>query len=454
MKIILVGCGKAGSTIVASLLQEHHDVIVIDNDADVVAEVRNAYDVIALVGNGTDVDNLKEVGVDKAELFIAVTGSDEFNMLACFAAKRLGAKHTVARIRDLEHNDDSLRFMKHHLDISLVVNPEQMAAEAIYNILQMPSATNVELFPRSRFEMIELQLPEDTTLSGIPLMDVRKHLKEKFLVCAVERNDEVLIPGGTFTLMPKDKVGIIANRKDVARILDAFGIENISVKNVMLVGASTLSAYLAKMLLDSKRSVKLIDQDKTICEKMCEALPASATVICGNGMSQELLQEEGIDSTDAIVALTGRDEDNILLSFYAMSQHVPKVIAKVNNKDLSSLAENLGLACMITPRKIVADLIVKYARGLQSSMDSQIEALYSIMDDRAEVLDFKVLEDFDSLNVPIKDLKFLPNVLIAGITRGKETFIPTGEDVIMAGDFVIVIAARKGILSLSDIFAE
>jgi len=452
MKIIVVGCGKVGLTLVESLVKEHHDVIVVDNDAAVVEDVRNAYDVIALVGNGTDVDNLREVGVDKAELFIAVTGSDEINMLACFAAKRLGANHTVARIRDLGNNDDSLRFMKQNLDISLVVNPERMTAEAIYNILQLPSATNVELFPRSRFEMIEVQLPATTPLAEKTIIDARRLIKEKFLVCAVERNDRIFIPGGQFTFAAKDKVGIITNRKDAPKILHAFGIENISVKNVMIVGAGVISVYLAKLLLDGKHSVKLIDSDREVCEEVCEALPETATVICGNGMSQELLQEEGLENTHAVVSLTGRDEDNILLSFYAMSRSVPKVIAKVNNKDLSALAENLGLACMVTPKKIVADLILKYARGLQSSMDSQIEALYSVMDGHAEAMDFKVLEDFEYANTPIKELKFLPNVLIAGITRGRETIIPTGDDVIMTGDYVIVITAGKRILSLSDIF--
>ena len=453
MKIIVVGCGKTGRTIVASLVKEHHDVTCIDINANVVADLRDAYDVIALVGSGTDYENLKEVDAGKAELFIAVTGSDELNMLSCFAAKRMGAQHTVARIRDLENNDSSLGFMKRELELSLVINPERMAAEAVYNILRLPSASNVEIFPRSRFEMIEIQLKADSPLDGVMLADLRKRSKEKFLICAVERGSETIIPSGSFVLRSKDKVGIIATRKDAPRVLATLGVENISVKSVILLGAGTVSLYLAKMLLDGKHSVKLIDQDRAVCEEVCELLPDAATVIHGNGMMQDLLMEEGITDTDAFVALTGRDEDNILISVYATRQNVPKVVTKINNRDLATLAESIGIESIVTPRKIVADLIVKYARALENSMGSQIETLYSIMDDHAEALDFIVLDDFEYTGIPLKDLKFHPNVLIAGITRDRDTFIPTGNDVILTGDHVIVIAEGKRILSLSDIIA-
>ena len=248
-----------------------------------------------------------------------------------------------------------------------------------------------------------------------------------------------------------DKLGIIVNKKDALKVLKQIGIASSPVKDIMILGAGTTSTYLAQMLLSARHSVKLIDNDLKKCEDVCEILPDSATVIHGNGMSQELLIEEGINDTDAFVALTGKDEINILISFYAMSQNVPKVIAKVNHKELSSLAENLKLDTIITPRKIVADLIVKYARGIENSIGSQIETLYSIMDDMAEIAEFKVLSNFESADIPIKEMKILPNVLIAGISRGKDSFIPTGDDVILPGDNVIIVAEGKQILSLSDI---
>lgn len=454
MKIVIVGCGKIGKTIISSLVNERHDVFALDVDPEVVEEVRNTYDIIVISGNGTEYDKLKEIGAEKAELFIAVTGSDEFNMLSCFAAKRMGAKHTVARIRDLENNDDSLAFMKQQLELSLVINPERMAAEAMYNVLRLPSATKVEKFPRSKLEMIEVQLKTDSHLDGVTLIELRKRHKEKYLICTVVRDDKIYIPNGAFTLKSGDKVGIIATRKDVIKILNIIGIENIQVKNVMLLGAGTVSTYLAQMLIAGRHSVKLIDYDEKVCQDVCEILPDSATVIYGNGMSQELLVEEGILSTDAFVALTGRDEDNILISFYAKSQKVPKVITKVNKKELSLLAEDLGLDCIISPRKIVADLIVKYARALENSLGSQIETLYSIMNDMAEAIEFKVLDDFEYTNIPLKQMQIINNVLIAGITRGKVSFIPSGDDVILPGDYVIIIAEGKRILSLSDIIAR
>ena len=438
MKIVIVGCGKIGKTIIDSLVKERHDVFAIDTNPFVVEYVRNTYDIIALTGNGTEYETLKEIGADKAELFISVTNSDELNMLACFAAKRMGAKHTVARIRELENNRESLNFMQQQLDLSLAINPERMAAEAMYNVLRLPSATKVEKFPNSKLEMIEVQLKKDSPLNGLSLIDLRKKAKQNFLVCTVEREGQVHIPNGTFKLKSEDKVGIITADSDVQKLLKLIGISNIQVKNVMILGAGTVSTYLAQMLIGGNHSVKLIDNDEQICDAVCETLPSAATIICGNGMSQDLLVEEGILSTDAFVALTGKDEVNILMSFYAKSQRVPKIITKVNKSELSSLAEELGLDSLISPKNIAANVIVKYARALQNSIGSQIETLYSLTDGKAEAIEFKVLSDFEFTHIPLKDMKTHKNVLFAGITRGKEAFIPTGDDMILPGDKVTV----------------
>ena len=454
MKIIVVGCGKIGVTIVESLTKERHDVIAIDVNPEVVETLRNTYDVIAFCGNGTEYSQLKEAGVENTELFIAVTGSDELNMLCCFAAKRMGAKHTVARIRDLENNDESLSFMKEQLDLSLAINPERMAAEAMYGILKLPSAMKVEKFSGSRLEMIELQLGKNSPLNGVSLMDLRKRHKEKFLICTVERGEEVYIPNGLFKLQSGDKLGRVISDRGVLKLLNVLGIENIQVKDVMIIGAGTVSNYLAKLLVANRHNVKLIDHNPKVCEEVCEVLPDKITVICGNGMSQELLREEGIANTDAFISLTGRDEDNILISFYASSQKVPKVITKVNNEELLGLATNLGLSSIISPRKIVADVMVKYARALQNSMGSQIETLYSLSNGRAEALEFKVLPDFAYTGVPLKEMKLHDGVLIAGISRGRTAIIPSGDDVIQPDDKVIIIAEGKRILSLTDIIAR
>lgn len=454
MKIVIVGCGKIGKTIISSLVNERHDVVAVDVNGNVVDDVRNSYDIMAITGNGTEYATLKECGADKAELFVAVTASDELNMLSCFAAKKMGAKHTVARIRDLENNDESFRFMKDQLDLSLAINPERMTAEAIFNVLRLPSATKVELFPHSKLELIELQLKERSPLNGLTLIDLRRQSKLSFLVCAVERDGEIFIPTGTFTLKSGDEIGIIAKQREVGRVLKAINVSDSPAKNVIVLGAGTISTYLAQLLIASKRSVKLIDKEKDVCEEVCEALPNSATVINGDGRNEDLLAEEGVLAADAFVTLTGMDETNILMAFYAKSKNVHKVVAKANRNELISIAESIGLDCIVSPQTIVADLIVKYARAVENCLDSQIETLYSVMHGLVEAMEFKVLSDFKYSNVPLKDVKFYNDVLIAGISRNKETFIPGGDDVILPGDTVIIITKGKRILSLSDIIAR
>ena len=454
MKIVVVGCGKIGKTIIESLVKERHQVFAIDSNPEVAEEIRTAYDAMCFCGNGTEYETLKTADVDKCELFIAVTSSDELNMLACFAAKRMGAKHTVARIRDLENNDASLDFFKEQLDLSMAINPERLTAEATYHILKLPSATKVETFSHRGLEMIEVLLKNDSPLDGITLMELRKKTKEKFLVATVGRNEEVFIPRGNFELKSGDKLGIITSTRGAQRILNTMGATNVPIKDVILLGAGTISNYLTQMLVAGRHSVKIIDADQAACEQACESLPESVTVIHGNEMSQELLMEEGILNTDAFIALTDRDEENILMSFYAISQKVPKIIAKVDRRELSSIAGNLGLDCMLSPRTIVADVMVKYARALENSMGSQIETLYSVMNGMAEALEFKVLNDFEYTNVPLKEMSLRENVLIAGISRENKAIIPTGDDVILPGDSVIIIAKGERILNLSGIMAR
>ena len=451
MKIIIVGCGLIGETIIESLVAEKHDVIAIDQDLAVVQRISDTYDVMGVCASGTEYASLKEAGVESAELFIAVTGSDELNMLSCFVANRMGAKYTVARIRDLENNEDSLSFMKQQLGLSMAINPERLMAEAIFNVIKLPSASKVERFSGRRLEMVEVLLKPDSELVGLSLIELRKKFDEKFLICAVGRGDETFIPNGNFVLNSGDKIAVISATRDLHRIISLLGVEQKQVKDVMILGAGITANYLAKMLVSSRHRVKIIESDREVCDEVCEALPNDIRVINGDGMSQDLLLEEGILSTDAFVALTGRDQDNILISFYAKSQEVPKIISKVNSEELSTIAEKLGLDTMISPRKIVANLMVRYARARESARDSQIESLYSIMSGHAEAVEFKVLPDFKYTNIPLKDMTIVDGVLIAGISRGKEAIIPNGDDVILPGDEVIIVAHGKRILSLADI---
>lgn len=451
MKIIIVGGGKVGKTIIESMLKEKHEVILVDNDPDVVGNVTNLYDVMGICANGTEYEKLLEAGADKADLFIAVTGSDELNMLSCFAAKKIGARHTVARVRNSEYNTASWGFMKQQLEISMAVNPEKLAAEAIYDILKLPSATKVESFTARSFEMIEIIVKKGSAIDGMTLVDLRKKFSEKFLVCVVQRENDVFIPNGTFKVLSGDKIGVMVTNDDAHSILKKFGYPAKEAKNIMLIGASKTALYLADMLIKGRSSVKIIEKDPEVCDIVCERLSSKASVVCGDGMSREILLEEGVDGLDALVALTDRDEENILISFYALSKQVQKVIAKVNRNELSSISENLGLETTFSPKNIVADILVRYARAIGNSIGSKVETLYSLFGGNAEALEFNVEQDFEFAGVPIKKLETKPGILVAGITRGDEALIPGGDDCILSGDKVIVVAKGERLCNLSDI---
>ncbi len=450
MNILIVGCGKIGSTILASLTNEGHDITAIELDRDILTEITNVYDVMGVCGNGADCDTLAEAGVADAEMFIAVTGSDELNMLACYLAGRMGARHTIARIRNPEYNDKSLTFMKQELGLSMAINPELLAAGELFHTLKLPTAAKIETFSRGNFEMIELRLREDSPLLGVPLHELRTRYNAKFLICVVQRGDEVYIPDGNFVLQAGDRIGLTASPAEVQKLLRAIGLASKQARNVMILGGSRTAFYLAKRLLAAGTDVKIIDRDRALCEDLCEALP-KAVVIHGDGSHQELLLEEGIGDMDAFVSLTGMDEQNILLSFFASSQNVPKAISKVNRPELSAMAERLGLECIVSPRKLIADVLVRYARALHNSMGSTIETLYTLMDDRAEAVEFLVQDEPTLVDIPLKDLSLKPNILIAGIIRNRRPIIPAGDDRILAGDKVVLLVAGQHLQELKDI---
>ena len=452
MRIIIVGCGKIGTTIIASLVNEGHDVVAVDDNPDIIADITNTYDAMGVCGNGTDCETLAEAEVEKAELFVSVTGSDELNMLSCFIARRMGAKHTIARIRNPEYNDSSLGFLCQQLDLSVSINPELLAAQELFNMLKFPSAVNVETFSGQSFEIVELRLKADSPLVGMKLLELRKRYQAKFLVCVVQRGEDVYIPDGNFELKSGDKIGLTASPLEIQKLLKMLGILQRQARNVMILGASRTAYYLARLLTGSGNSVKIIEKDRERCEEFCNSLPG-AVVICGDGAEPELLLEEGLGSVDAFVALTGMDEENILLSFFANAQNVPKVIPKVNRNELSSMAEKLGLYSMVSPQKMVSDVLTRYARALQNSLGSNVETLYKIMDGKAEALEFNVQPDFRFLEVPLKEMKLKDNVLVAGIIRGRKTIIPAGNDVIRSGDRVIVLSTEHRLHDLSDIIA-
>lgn len=450
MKIIIGGCGKIGETILAALTAEGHDVVAIDNDPAVVAKLTNIYDVMGVCGNAADCETLEDAAIAETELFIAVTPSDEVNMLSCFLAKRMGAKYTIARIRNPEYNDDSLGFMKQELGLSMAINPEQLAAKELFDLLKMPSAVNIETFAGRAFELIELRLKDDSPLDGMMLKELRDRYKTKVLICVVQRGDEVHIPSGNFILRSGDRIGLTAAPYEIEKFLSTIGMLKKQARNVILLGGSRTAWYLAKMLEETEGRVKIIDKNEAVCAELSETLH-DATIIHGDGSEHELLLEEGLRSTDAFVSLTGMDEENILISLYAAQQKVPTIIAKVNRNELVHMAKNLGIDCIVSPKKVVADVLLQYARALDNSRGSNVETLYKLMDDHAEALEFGVAPDSRLTNIPLRDLALKPGILIAGIIRERQTIVPGGNDSLLPGDKVVVIAADQRLADLADI---
>lgn len=450
MNIIIAGCGNIGSSIVSSLCSEGHNVVVIDSDNQVIASVTNMYDTMGVCGNGADSDTLKEAGIEKCDLFVSVTGSDELNMLSCFLAKRLGAAHTIARIRAPEYNDKNLSFIRQELSLDVSINPEMLAASELFNILKLPGAVNIETFSNRRFEMIELIVKDGSPLSDISLMELKKKYNARFLVCAVQRGEQVVIPDGSFVLKSGDHIRLTASPTEIQKLLKMLGILNKQARSVIILGASRTAYYLSKALIAAGNTVKIIEKDRDKCVELSEQLP-EAVLINGDGADQDLLAEEGIGSVDAFITLTGSDEENILIGIFAKSQSVPKVIAKINRPELAAMAEELGLESTVSPKKLISDVLSSYARALENSKGSNIETLYKIIDGKAEALEFNVRSDYPWLNKPIKELKIKRNVLIAGIIRGRQTIIPSGDDCISRGDKVIILAAETQMNDLSDI---
>lgn len=450
MNIIIVGAGKVGTTILEALVREQHNVVVVDSSAGIVSQISNLYDVICVCGNGVDWETLTDAGVEKANLLIAVTGSDEFNMLCCIMAKKMGVPYTLARIRNPEYNDKSLGFIKQTLDISFAINPDAVAAKEIFNLLQLPGAESIETFSRRNFELIELVLREDSVLCGMSLMEMKKRFPASYLVGIVRRGDEVIIPDGSFCLQSGDRIGLTATAQELTRLLKLLGTMKDRAKNIMIIGAGRYAFYLTKMLLNAGARVTVVDKDKQACDRFAEALP-EAIVVCGDAANEEILMEEGLMHVDAFVTLTGNDEENILLSYLASSKGVKKVITKINRKEFLSMAEKLGLECTVSPRFMISDILTRYARALDNSVGSKIETLYQLMGGGAEAVEFIVAEDFPYCGIPMKDMNLKKNTLLAGILRGRKVIIPAGGDCIEVGDRVVVLTAGKTLSDLGEI---
>ena len=449
MKIIIVGCGKVGTTLAEQLNRENHDITLIDCDSEALQSISDSTDVMSVTGNGAVYQVQMEAGIKEADLLIATTNSDELNMLCCLIEKKAGTCHTIARIRNPEYSAE-INYIREELNLSLAINPELAAAREIARLLRFPNAIKIELFAKGRIELLKFLIPKDSILDRMKVMDVVSRLKSNVLICAVERGDDVVIPDGNFEMKGGDKISFIAPHAECADFFRKAGIENNTVNSAMFVGGGKLTVYLAKALADTKIKIKIIEQDEERCRSLSELLP-HAMIIHGDGSDQKLLLEEGIRQTEAFASLTGFDEENILLSLYAASQSRAKLITKVNKIAFENVINALNLGSVIYPKMLTADIILQYVRAMQNSMGSNIETLYKIVADKAEALEFRVRGDSPVLGIPLEKLRTRNNLLVACINRNGRIIMPRGKDTLEAGDTVIIVTTHTGLNDLKDI---
>ncbi len=450
MYIIIVGLGKLGSTLTKQLSTEGHDIVVVDPDNSVVSSTVDAYDVMGICGNGATYEVLKEAGAAKAKLIIAATGSDELNILCCLFAKHMGTENTIARVRNPDYAGQS-QFLRNDLGISMTVNPEYETANEISRIIRFPSAANLDSFAGGRVEIARVRIHSDNPLCDMPIHEMRKKAKAKVIICAVQRNDSVFIPSGDFVLHCDDVISITGTRAELSSFMKQTGVYKQKIKNVMIVGGGRIAYYLAKLLSDTGRNIKLIELKDERCRHMSDMLD-DVTVIHGDGTDQDILEEQCIDGQDALIALTGIDEENIIVSMYAESKGVNKVITKVNRHSYSIL-NDIGLETVVSPQIVAGNLVTRYVRALHNSAgNSQIQTLYKLVGGKVEAAEFIVPEDAGYLNIPFKELELMPNLLIGCIIRNGKIIFPGGDDVMKANDSVIVVTAGRIIEDLHDIF--
>ena len=451
MKIIIVGCGKVGRTLAEQLTKENHDIVVVEKDPEVLREGTARLDVLGVEGNGASITVLEEAGVREADLLIAVASEDELNLLCCLIAKKAGAKHTIARVRNPEYSRE-IPFIKDDLGLSMTINPEQAAAMEMVRLLRFPSAIKVETFAKGRVELLKMQIPENSVLDGKRLYEAMAKLKAKVLVCAVEREGDITIPSGEFMLRSGDRISIVAPPAAARQFFKRSGVLKDRVENVLIIGGGKISYYLAKSLLDMHMRVKIVEKNAERCLTLSERLP-DATIVEGDGTDQQLLKEEGIEQADAFVSLTDIDEENILLSLYAGSCSGAKLITKVNWLTFENIIGSMPVGSTIYPKMITAEYIIRYVRAMQNSLGSNVQTLYRIVSDRAEALEFRVRERTEMIGVPLEQLRLKKNLLVSCINRGGTIIIPGGKDTIEIGDTVIVVTTNTGLSDLHDILA-
>jgi trk system potassium uptake protein TrkA len=449
LNIIIVGCGKVGATLIEQLSKEGHDITVIDKNPQIIQSISGMYDIMGLTGNGASYSVQMEAGIERADLIIAVTDSDELNLLCCTVARRVGNCAAIARVRTPDYSEE-VGYLREKLGLAMIINPELEAANEAARILYLPTALEVNTFAHGQAELIKFRIPEGNILDNKTIAYLGKNITNNILICAIERDGEVYIPSGSFTLQKGDLISFTASRTDARSFLRKIGTPIKPVKDTMIIGGGKAAYYLAKQLVEMGVSVKIIEQNRSRCEELSILLP-KAIIINGDGTDAETLKEEGIEDIESFVPLTGIDEENIMLTLHAQQVSHAKVITKINRINFKDVLNQLQLGSVIYPKYITSEAIIAYVRAKKDSMNSNIETLYHLFDSRAEAIEFLVEQESAVTGTPLMHLPLKPNLLIACINRNGRIIIPGGNDVIMPGDTVMVVTTNTGFDNIQDI---
>ncbi len=452
MRIVIIGDGKVGHKLTTQLSEEDYDIVLIDQNEGKLQAALNQLDIFCITGNGADVEIQRQADVPNADLVIACASSDEMNMLCCLLARKIGAKHTIARLRNPIYYQQ-IDLLKADLHLSMAVNPELAAANEVARVLLFPEANKVETFMKGKVELVEVPVREDSQLADLSLAEIYRRFQIKMLVCAVKRGNDVYIPDGGFVLRQGDKLHIAAAHGNLKIFFKSMGKKNAKIKNVLICGGGHLCFYLTKQLLQAGMQVKIIEKNEKRCEELCEQLP-KAMVIHGDAADQDLLLEEGLQSADALVALTGMDEENIIMSLYAKTQGVKKIVAKVNNDTRAQMVEELGIDSTVSAKGAAANAILNYVKArMNSYSNANVETMYRLVNGRIEAQEYIIRQQCEYTDIPLRDLPTKSNHLIACIGRNRNIIIPNGDDHLEVGDSVIVVTKEHAIREFRDILA-
>ena len=450
MKIVIIGDGKVGYKLAKQLSVENYDVVMIDSNEKKLKYAVDRLDIACVIGDAADAEVQKEADVPHADLVIACTSADECNMLSCLIARKLGAKHTIARVRNPIYFKQ-IGLLKEDLHLSMAVNPELIVADEISRVLLFPDASKIETFVKGRVELIEFPIPENNRVIGMSLAEMYNKLQIKVLVCAVEHCGEVLIPDGDYVIRKGDRLHIAASHREVELFFKILGKHREKIRKVIICGGGRVAYYLSVQLCSLGMQVKIIEKNEARCEELCELLP-KAVIINGDATDHDLLIEEGIEDADAFVSLTGMDEENIITSLFAKSQGIDKIIAKVNEDRRARMVEDFGIDSIVSAKTATADAILSYVRARKNSQGStNVETMYQLVDEQVEALEFIIKSETRYTGIPLKNLSLKPNNLIACIARKRQIIIPGGDDCMEVGDSVIVVTMEKRLEDIEDI---